>query len=242
MIMVNVVISNRLFTYLFQLFYRINIYQYTAKIIKITSLTILENTTIYIYLQLQVGTGLMPKKLPKYLKERDIQRLLSSPQRDNIRDRLILRILYRCGLRVSELTNLHIEDIDFSEGVLTVRGGKGGKDRVIPIDNTTLDLVEMYIQGEKEGVLVTSKKTGGKITSRQIERLTDTYARKAGNPQRVHPHMLRHSFAVHCLKAGMNLRTVQKMLGHSSLTTTQIYLDITSDDVKEDYNKHPLPV
>ncbi len=184
----------------------------------------------------------MAKKLPKYLKERDIRRLLAAPDREHLRDRVMLRILYRCGLRVSELTHLHIEDIDFPEGTLTVRQGKGGKDRVVPVDDMTLDIIEMYIGDAKEGVLITSNTTGKQISTRQVERIVDKYARQVGISQKVYPHMLRHSFAVHCLKAGMNLRTVQKMLGHSSLTTTQVYLDLTSDDVKEDYHKHPLPV
>ena len=80
-----------------------------------------------------------------------------------------------------------------------------------------------------------------RMSTRHVERLVAEYGLKAGISQHVHPHMLRHSFAVHCLQAGMNLRTVQKMLGHSSLTTTQIYLDVTGDDIKQDYFEHPLP-
>ncbi|RLF48632.1 MAG: hypothetical protein DRN20_04150 [Thermoplasmata archaeon] len=181
------------------------------------------------------------KKLPKYLKVEEVKKILDAPERGNIRDRLILRLLYRCGLRVSELCNLRVEDIDFENEFIIVRDGKGGKDRVVPVDHITLDMIEIYLGDRREGVLILSRK-GGKLSTRQVERLVDKYAKKAKIKQRVYPHMLRHSFAVHCLKAGMNLRTVQKMLGHSSLTTTQIYLDLTAEDIKEDYNNHPLPI
>lgn len=182
----------------------------------------------------------MPKKLPKYLKEEEVRKLLNAPPRKKTRDRLILRILYRCGLRVSELVNLRIEDIDFTEGMITVRGGKGNKDRVIPVDGDTLDLIEFYMADAEEGVLILSQR-GEPLSTRQVERIVKKYAEKADINKNVYPHMLRHSFAVHCLKAGMNLRSVQKMLGHSSLTTTQIYLDLTGEDIKRDYEEHPLP-
>lgn len=179
------------------------------------------------------------KSLPKYLKVREIQKLLNAPTRKKVRDRLILRMLYRCGLRVSELCNLKIENVDLGDGTLMVRGGKGGKDRLIPVDHQTMDMIEYFIEDATSGYIILSERNE-KMSTRQIERLVADYGKKAGIEQHIHPHMLRHSFAVHCLKAGMNLRTVQKMLGHSSLTTTQIYLDITGDDVKEDYNKHPI--
>ena len=188
----------------------------------------------------------LPKTLPKYLKEREVQKLLNAPERDNYRNRLILRLLYRCGLRVSELTNLRIEDIMFGDNHLIVRRGKGGKDRVVPVDHYTLDMIEDFLRDDetneiaKSGYLIQSERNE-RMSTRQVERIVAEYGLKAGIPQQIHPHMLRHSFAVHCLKAGMNLRTVQKMLGHSSLTTTQIYLDITGDDVKQDYFDHPLP-
>ncbi|MFP3872697.1 MAG: site-specific tyrosine recombinase/integron integrase [Candidatus Aenigmatarchaeota archaeon] len=182
----------------------------------------------------------MGKKLPKYLKEDEVRKLLNAPEREKIRDRLILRILYRCGLRVSELTSLRIEDIGFEEGMITVRGGKGDKDRIVPIDDETLDLIQLYKKDAEEGVLILSQR-GEALSTRQVERLVKKYADKTDIKKNVYPHMLRHSFAVHCLKSGMNLRSVQKMLGHSSLTTTQIYLDLTGEDVKRDYEEHPLP-
>ncbi|MFO7792602.1 MAG: tyrosine-type recombinase/integrase [Candidatus Saliniplasma sp.] len=184
--------------------------------------------------------GIMGRKLPKYLRDDEVRKLLKAPSRNKTRDRLILRILYRCGLRVSELTNLKIQDIGFEEEMITVRSGKGDKDRVVPVDADTLDLIEFYKAGADKGTLILSER-GESLSTRQVERIVKKYAKKAGLKKNVYPHMLRHSFAVHCLKAGMNLRTVQKMLGHSSLTTTQIYLDLTGEDIKQDYEEHPLP-
>lgn len=184
--------------------------------------------------------GIMGRKLPKYLRDDEVRKLLNAPPRKKTRDRLILRVLYRCGLRVSELTNLKIQDIDFEEGMITIRSGKGDKDRVVPLDADTLDLIEFYKAGAEEGILILSER-GDSLSTRQVERIVKKYAKKAGLKKNVYPHMLRHSFAVHCLKAGMNLRSVQKMLGHSSLTTTQIYLDLTGEDIKQDYEEHPLP-
>ena len=97
------------------------------------------------------------------------------------------------------------------------------------------------VEEETSGYLIISERNES-LSTRQVERSVENYGKLANIDQPIHPHMLRHSFAVHCLKSGMNLRTVQKMLGHSSLTTTQIYLDITGDDIKQDYFDHPLPV
>ena len=181
----------------------------------------------------------MPKKLPKYLKTEELQKLLNAPPRERMRDRLILRLLAHCGLRVSELCNLDILDIDFNEEILMVRGGKGGKDRAVPIDVITLDLLDLYI-GDIKGKVIKSNK-GGSLSQRQIQTLVKNYTKKAGLRNDVTPHTLRHSFAVHSLNSGRSIRTVQKILGHSSLTTTQIYLDITSADVKDDCKRNPLP-
>lgn len=211
---------------------------FTLQLVGLPNLFISYRT--YIVIQVVRHGGSMGRKLPKYLKEEEVRKLLNAPDRQKIRDRLILRVLYRCGLRVSELTSLLIEDIDFDDGLITIRGGKGDKDRIVPIDDETLDLIQLYKGDAEEGVLILSQR-GNALSTRQVERLVKKYADEADIKKNVYPHMLRHSFAVHCLKSGMNLRSVQKMLGHSSLTTTQIYLDLTGEDVKKDYEEHPLP-
>lgn len=181
----------------------------------------------------------MSKKLPKYLKVDAVIKVLAIPPNHKFRDRLILRVLYKCGLRVSELCNLEIKNIDFKDGTVKIVAGKGDKDRVVPIDQHSLDLISFHIGTRIKGPLIVSNK-GGKISSRQVERLVKKYGDQAGLTN-LHPHTLRHSIAVHMLKSGgpQALRSVQLFLGHSSLSITQIYLDLTIDDIKEDYNKLP---
>lgn len=182
------------------------------------------------------GRG-MSKKLPKYLDELEIANLLNAPPEKKTRDRLIIRLLYFGGIRVSELSNLKIEDIDFLEGYITIRQGKGGKDRVIVIDQDTLNLADTFRKYRTKGYLIRSQKTKKQLSVRQIEQLITNYCIKAGIPrEKAHPHALRHSFAVHSLKKGTNIRTLQKQLGHTSLTNTQIYLDILPKDIKDNYS------
>lgn len=179
----------------------------------------------------------MSKKLPKYLDELEIANLLNAPPEKKTRDRLIIRLLYFGGIRVSELSNLKIEDIDFLEGYITIRQGKGGKDRVIVIDQDTLNLADTFRKYRTKGYLIRSQKTKKQLSVRQIEQLITNYCIKAGIPrEKAHPHALRHSFAVHSLKKGTNIRTLQKQLGHTSLTNTQIYLDILPKDIKDNYS------
>lgn len=170
------------------------------------------------------------QSLPKYLKEKDIEKILENAQENSNRDHLIILTLYRTGLRVSELTNLKKKDIDFKEGLLTVRDGKGGKDRIVPIESELCNLLGYYADGmgDKEELF--------DISNRQVGRITKKYAPE-DLEERVSPHKFRHSFGVHCIKEGMNLRTLQKILGHSDLATTQVYLDLAGEDVKEDFGK-----
>ena len=126
----------------------------------------------------------MGKHLPKYLNEREVQKLLNSPERNNLRDRLMLRLLYRCGLRVSELTNLDTEDIMFKDEDLIVRHGKGDRDRIVPLDHYTLDMIEDFIRDEETrelattGYLFQSAKSES-ISTRQVERLVAEYGKRA---------------------------------------------------------------
>lgn len=182
------------------------------------------------------------RRLPKYLSETDTLHLLNAPDYTQVRERLILSLLAQCGLRVSELCSLRIEDLDYDMQRLTVREGKGGKDRIIPVRPALLDLVRNYAEDRTHGILIRPlREDHDRLTARQVQRIVAIFAKVAGLQQRVHPHTLRHTFAVHCLLAGMNLRTVQKLLGHSSLTTTQIYLDVTGADIQADFQDHPLP-
>ncbi len=168
-------------------------------------------------------------KLPKYHRETEIQQMLEKADQQNQRDYLILKILWTTGLRGSELTGLKKKDLEFNEKRIMVRNGKGGKDRVVPIPQEIKNLLKMWTNNLNKDDPVFD------ISSRTLRNIVYKYAGKCGFTSK--PHKWRHSFAVHCLKNGMDLRTLQKILGHSSLSTTQIYLDVVAEDVQKEYEK-----
>jgi integrase/recombinase XerD len=165
-----------------------------------------------------------PKTLPKYYNKEEVLAVLDKAKNHNKRNYLLLLVMFRTGLRVSEIVNLEKKDI--KDGNIIVRQGKGKKDRVIPIEKELENILGFYLDG------LQPKDKLFKLTTRRIQDICHKYG---GND--LHTHMLRHSFAVYCLKNGMNLRSLQKMLGHSNLNTTQIYLDVVGEDVKEDFEK-----
>lgn len=166
-----------------------------------------------------------PKKLYKYYNKSQIESVLEK-SRSNQRDYLIMLTLWRTGMRVSELTKLKKKDL--SE-VITIRQGKGSKDRIIPFHPTLKDLLMLYSAGMNlEDRLFP-------LTNAQVWNITKRYQGEL----ELHPHTFRHSFAVHCLKEGMNVRVLQKILGHSNLNTTAVYLDLIGEDIKEGYAKIP---
>jgi len=188
------------------------------------------------------------KSLPKSLNEQEVYNLIHAkdgeydPEKSNpqnisrLRNKLILTLLYSTGLRVSELIKLQIKTIDFEERTIRVRG-KGEKDRIVIFDNATLDLIEEYL--EKRGVqneyLFVNQKNNT-LTSRYIQYMIKEYAEKAGIKRRVTPHILRHSFATHLLKNGVDIRAIQQLLGHSNLSTTQIYTSVDMHTLKDVYD------
>lgn len=163
-----------------------------------------------------------------------------------LRNRIIVETLYACGLRVSELCNLKIKDIDFDD--LTIRViGKGNKERLIPFYPNLKDEFNEYINTYRKDVLKGKEceyffvsNRGDKLTERSIQKMLDKVSLDVGLPIKVHPHMLRHSFATHLLDNGADLRTVQELLGHSGLQTTQIYTHLTYDRLKKTIKEaHP---
>ena len=168
-------------------------------------------------------------KLPDYHKKSEVKNIISEAQNENKRDYLILKTLWETGLRVSELANLKRKDLDFENNELKVRSGKGGKDRIIPLTNSLSDLLDVKFGDLKQNEFLFD------ISDRQIRNIVKKYGKKAGID--THPHKFRHSFAINCLRSGMDLRTLQRLLGHSDLSTTQVYLQITADDVKNEFRK-----
>lgn len=166
------------------------------------------------------------KLLPKYLEKTKIDEMLERARNDNKRNYLILLTLWRTGIRNSELINLKKRDIKTDE--LTIRQGKGHKDRIVPLDTHLSDLLQYHT------AKIPLDDEVFPLTSAQIRNISHRYQ---PNDEVVKPHTFRHSFAVHCLKQGMNLRSLQKILGHNDLATTALYLDLIAKDIKEDYQK-----
>ncbi len=190
------------------------------------------------------------KKLPNHLTVDDTFRLLEAPDLSKPagqRDRAILEVIYSAGLRVSEVVGLNWADIDESLGVLRVRG-KGRKERVVPVGGAALAAVGAYRQripqlcrrGVKDDEAVFLNQRGGRLTTRSVARAVDHYTAQCGLASKISPHALRHSFATHLLGAGADLRAIQELLGHSSLSTTQKYTHVDLAQLMETYDKaHP---
>lgn len=190
------------------------------------------------------------RKLPDTLSEDEINTLinnidLSEPQGE--RNRTILETIYSCGLRVSEIINLHLSDLFFEEGFIRVIG-KGNKQRFVPINDQAQKYINLYIneirihikiQKGSEDILFLNRR-GKKLTRNMIFTIVKNLAEKAGIKKSISPHTFRHSFATHLLEHGADLRAIQQMLGHESITTTEIYMHIDKSYLKEVINKfHP---
>lgn len=184
----------------------------------------------------------VPKSLPKSLRPDEVRRLLEVIPPTRERDRLIVMLLYTSGLRVSELCNLKREDVDFERSLIVVRGGKGAKDRVVPIPRATLELIKRYLEGREDGseyILVEDRREKkDRISPKTVWYLLRKYGERAG--VKVTPHMLRHSFATHMLENGVDIRAIQEFLGHSSLSTTQIYTRVTVEHLRRAQEKAKL--
>lgn len=178
-----------------------------------------------------------PRQMPKYLTEEEVKKLLEAA-RNNPRDFAILSLLVYSGLRVSELCNLRLEDIDFAERVVYVRSGKGDKDRIVVISPAAVNALEEYLSTRTDDMeyLFASRKSP-QITRVQVFRIVRKYARLAGIKKNVTPHVLRHTLATTMLRRGVDIRYIQQFLGHSSVATTQIYTHVDDVMLKSVYDK-----
>lgn len=192
-------------------------------------------------------TPKLDKKLPVFLDVDRIAKLVQCPKDDSVsgsRDRAIMETLYSCGIRVSELVGLDLDDVDFISGVVKVFG-KGSKERIVPIGEPAIAAIRKYVDKreakkvrEKDAIFL--NKSGRRLTDRSVRRILDKYIRSCGIAEHISPHSLRHSFATHLLDRGADLRSVQELLGHMNLSTTQIYTHVTMDRLKNVYDKaHP---
>ncbi len=196
--------------------------------------------------QSPAATVVTPKKdqrLPRVLSADDAARLMDHPDRTqprSPRDQAILEVLYSAGVRVAELVGLNVEDVDLEAGTATVMG-KGRKERVVLLGGKAIVALRVYLgkTGTKEGPLFRNSR-GGRLTTRSVERIVTAQCRALPNFPAMTPHTLRHSFATHLLDGGADLRAIQEMLGHASLSTTQRYTHVAMDRMMEAYdNAHP---
>ena len=189
------------------------------------------------------------RKLPRVLSRDEINKLLAAPRGTepaSLRDRALLELMYACGLRASEAIGLELSDIDLDEGVLRARG-KGSKERVVPIGSAALDALRIYLErgrpklvrGAGEAHLFVNFR-GGPLTRQGLYKIVRRHAASVGLADHMSPHTLRHTFATHLLAGGCDLRSVQEMLGHADVATTQLYTHLSSDRLKDVYFKaHP---
>lgn len=198
----------------------------------------------------KVTSPKLSRKLPPVLSFQEIEKILDAPNTKieaGLRDKALLEIMYSSGLRVSEALNLHLNDLIFTEGIIRVFG-KGSKERIVPIGDSAIEWVNKYLSEsrpflEKRGKslnFVFLNMRGTKLSRMGIWNIVDKYSKEAGIEKGVHPHTFRHSFATHLLEGGADLRSVQEMLGHADISTTQIYTHIDREYIKQVYRDfHP---
>jgi len=194
-----------------------------------------------------ISTPKQEKRLPSFLEVDEISRLLESPQGnrwDARRDRALMELLYSSGLRVSELVGINIEDVDPNGSLVKVRG-KRKKERIVPIGSLALKAVTGYLESRPEKLAKLESplfinKNYTRLTDRSVRRIILKYVRQLGIKKDIYPHMFRHSFATHMLDRGADLRSVQELLGHENLSTTQIYTHVSLRKVREAFETaHP---
>jgi integrase/recombinase XerD len=196
------------------------------------------------------GAPRRARALPKALSVAQVGRLLDAPGEHaaGVRDRAILETLYAAGLRISELVALDVDDLDVDARTVWVRGGKGGRDRRVPLGRAACAAVERYVitarpllaaggatRGARDAAALWLNARGRRLTRQGCWKLLKAHAQRVGLDARVSPHTLRHSFATHLLDGGADLRVVQELLGHASLATTQIYTKVSDARLREVY-------
>ncbi len=189
----------------------------------------------------------LEKRIPSFLEEDEVARLLESVERKNfsgLRDRAALELLYGTGMRVAELVNLDLENVGLREEIVKIKG-KGDKERIVPLGRWALDALIQYLEERErktqQGVkALFLNKSGTRLSDRAVRKRLSKYLELAGISKSASPHTLRHSFATHLINRGADLRSVQELLGHERISTTQIYTHVSPKRLKEVYEKsHP---
>lgn len=194
-----------------------------------------------------VATPKQDKKLPGFLYPVEVEELMNAPDLDKslgLRDRAVLEMLYASGVRVSELVGLNVRDVDLQQSLIKARG-KGNRERIIPLGSKAQQMVQLYLDKSRSTLVHANSDSGAlflnrfgnRLTARSIRNIINKYIDQVATHTRVSPHTLRHTFATHLLNNGADLRTVQELLGHVKLSTTQIYTHLTRDDIKKVHNR-----
>ena len=189
------------------------------------------------------------RKLPEVLSYSEVQRLLAQPRGDEpttIRDRALLELMYASGLRASETISLEVSDVDLEHGIVRAMG-KGSKERLVPVGGKAVAAVRVYLRSGRPKLVRSPEERilflnfrGGPLTRQGLYKIVLRHAEAVGLGDRMSPHTLRHSFATHLLSGGCDMRSVQEMLGHADLSTTQLYTHLSGEELKEAYFKaHP---
>ncbi|MCB1082157.1 MAG: tyrosine recombinase XerC [Chlamydiia bacterium] len=201
----------------------------------------------------EIGSPKLDKPIPKALSYGEVETLFNQPNTDELlglRDRVIMELFYSSGLRISELAGLNRSDFNFRARSLRVKG-KGKKERIVPITQSVSQWIQTYLKdlrryekgkphAQKDSEAIFLNKWGERLTTRSIDRLFKDYLRRSGLAGRITPHTIRHTIATHWLEKGMDLKTIQVLLGHSSLSTTTIYTRVSTKLKKEVYERtHP---
>jgi len=195
----------------------------------------------------QIAMPKVGRSLPRSLTEEEVESLLAAPTVSDPlghRDRTMLEVLYATGLRVSELVNLKLSAVNLNQGVLRIVG-KGDRERLIPLGEEAVEWVQQFLQGPRGEILLERQtdylfptRRGDRMTRQAFWHIIKRYARKAGVQKELSPHTLRHAFATHLLNHGADLRVVQMLLGHSDLSTTQIYTHVARERLKDLHSQH----
>lgn len=185
----------------------------------------------------------LEKKLPQFLTEEEMTRFIEAPspeEESGKRDRAILETLYSTGIRVSELVGLNTADVDLIGNIVKV-AGKGRKERLVPLGDKASEAVKDYLDSRRHKTDILFLNRGGsRLSARSVRNIINKYIVRTGLSYKISPHTLRHTFATHLLNRGADLRSVQELLGHVSLSTTQVYTHVTTDRLKKVYDRaHP---
>ena len=186
--------------------------------------------------KIEIKTPKISKKVPVVLTKEEVRRILNLTE--NLKHKLILEMFYSTGIRLNECVNMKVNDLEFGEKIGWVRKGKGSKDRMIVLSEKLIEDLKEYLGSKREGFVFTGY--SGKLSKRNIQKIVSAAAKRAEIQKKVSPHTLRHSYATHLLEAGVDIRKIQTLLGHASLSTTQMYTHVSKAELKK--IKSPLDI